>query len=151
MLDAFYGMQQGRSESTAEFILRVEDKQLQLGIDERTCFRYFTPLLDEEERARLDAVRELTVTMGGCTEDLLTWESLTARARFGAQCTKLAPGRNNLMISGFDPQLVAEADPGVASVVQVPAWKTGSVSGKQLYRTHADLQAAAQGGGQYGR
>ena len=99
----------------------------------------------------MDAVRELTTTLGGCTEGLLMWESLTARARFGAQCTKLAPGRNNLMISGFGPQLVGEADPGMASVVQVPARKTGSVSGKQLYSTHADLQAAAQGGGQYGR
>ena len=89
--------------------------------------------------------------MGGCTEGLLTWESLTARARFGAQCTKLAPGHNNLMILGFGPQLVAEADPGMASIVQVPVWKAGSVSGKQLYSTHAHLQAAAQGGGQYGR
>ena len=79
------------------------------------------------------------------------WESLTVRARFGAQCTKLAPGRNNLMISGFGLQLVAEADPGMAIVVQVPVQKTGSVYGKQLHSTHADLQAAAQGGGQYGR
>ena len=97
------------------------------------------------------AVRELTATMGGCTEGLLTCESLTAWARFGAQCTKPVPGCNNLMILGFVLQLVADADPGMASIVQVPVWKTGSVSGKQLYSTHADLQAAAQGGGHYGR
>ena len=109
------------------------------------------PLLDKEERAHLDAVRELTVTMGGYTEGLLTWESLRALARFRAQCTKLVPGRNNLMISGFGPQLVVEADPGVVSIVQVPAQKTGSVFSKQLYSTHADLQAVALGGGQYGR
>ena len=109
------------------------------------------PLLDEEERAHLDAVRELTATMGGFTEGLLTWESLTARVRSRAQCTKLAPGRNKLMISRFGPQLVAEADPGVASIVQVPVRKAGLVSGKQLYSTHADLQTAAQGEGQYGR
>ena len=88
--------------------------------------------------------------MGGYTEGLVTWESMTAQARFGAQCTKLAPGCNNLMISGFGPQLVAEADPGVASIVQVPTRKAGSVSGKQLFSTQADLQAAPQGGGQYG-
>ena len=96
-------------------------------------------------------MRELTATMVGCVEGLLTWESLRAWARFGVQCTKLVPGCNNLMVSGFRSQLVAEADPGVASVVQVLARKTGSVSSKQLYSTHADLQAAAQGGGQYGR
>ena len=96
-------------------------------------------------------MRELTATMGGCTEGLLTWESLKAWARFGAQCTKLAPGRNNLMISGFGPQLVAEVDPGVSSIVQVPVWKAGPVSSKQLHSTHADLQAMAQGGSQYGR
>ena len=89
--------------------------------------------------------------MGGCTEGLLTWESLTAWARFGAQCTKLAPGCNNLMILGFGPQQVAEVDPGVASIVQVPVRKAGSVPSKQLCSTHADLQAAAQGGGQYGK
>ena len=101
----------------------MEVKRLQLGIEERTCFQHFVPLLDEEERAHLDAVRELTATMGGCTEGLLTWESLTAWARFRVQCTKLAPGHNNMMISRFGPQLVAEVDPGMVSIVQVPAWK----------------------------
>ena len=129
----------------------MEDKRLQLGINECTCFQHFTLQLDKEEQAHPDTVRELTNTMGGCTECLLTWESLTAWARFGAQCTKLAPGHNNLMILGFGPQLVVEADPGVASVVQVPARKASSVSGEQLYSTHADLQAAAPGGSQYGR
>ena len=88
-------------------------------------------------------MRELNNTMGGCMEGLLMWENLMAWARFGAQSTKLAPGRNNLMISGFGLQLVAEADPGVASIVQVPVWKASSVSSKQLCSTPAHLQAAA--------
>lgn len=65
-------MRQGHLESTAEFILRVEDKQLQLGIDEHTCFHHFTPLIDEEEQAHLDAIREFNATLDGCTEGLLT-------------------------------------------------------------------------------
>ena len=50
LLDAFYAMRQGKGETAAEYILRVEDKRLQLGVEETTCFRHFTPLLDEEER-----------------------------------------------------------------------------------------------------
>ena len=55
------------------------------------------------------------------------------------QCTKLATECNNLMISGFGSQLVVVVDPGTVSMVQVPAQKAGSASGKQLYSTHAHL------------
>ena len=72
-------------------------------MDEAACFRHFTPLLDEEERRRLDAVRELTATIGGTTDSLLTWENIVARARFGSQCSKLAPDRSALAITGFGP------------------------------------------------
>ena len=84
LLDAFYAMHQGKGETAAEYILRVEDKRLQLGVEETTCFRHFTQLLDEEERMCLDAVHKLTATIGGTTESLLTWENLVARARFGS-------------------------------------------------------------------
>ena len=73
-------MGQGKSKSAAEYILRVEDKRLQLNMEEAACYHHFTPLLGEEERMRLDAVRELTVTIGGTTDGLLTWENLVARA-----------------------------------------------------------------------
>ena len=96
-------MCQGKGETTAEYVLRIEDKRLQLSVDEAACFRHFTPLLDEEERMRLDAVRELTATIGGTTDSLLTWDNLVARARFGSQCSKLAPGRNPFTITGFGP------------------------------------------------
>ena len=72
-------------------------------MDEATCYRHFTPLLDEEERVKLDAVHELTATMAGTTSCLLTWDNLVARARFGSQCSKLAPGHHALAITGFGP------------------------------------------------
>ena len=72
-------------------------------MDEATCYRHFTPLLDEEERVKLDAIRELTATMAGTTSCLLTWDNLVARARFGSQCSKLAPGRHAFAITGFGP------------------------------------------------
>ena len=96
LLDAFYAMRQGKGETAAECILRVEDKRLQLGVEETTCFRHFTPLLGEEERMRLDSVCKLTATIGGTTESLLTWENLVARARFGSQSSKLTPGEIHL-------------------------------------------------------
>ena len=83
---------------------------------EATCFRHFTPLLDEEERARLDVVQELTATIGNTTLGLLTWESLVLHACFGTTCSKLAPGRSAFTITGFGPQEVGEAAPGVAAV-----------------------------------
>ena len=46
LLDAFYAMHQGKGETAVEYILRVEDKRLQLGVEETTCFRHFTLLLD---------------------------------------------------------------------------------------------------------
>ena len=77
-------MHQGKGETAAEYILRVEDKWLQLGVEETTCFRYFTPLLDEEKCMRLDAVCKLTATIGETTESPLTWENLVSHAKFGS-------------------------------------------------------------------
>ena len=101
LLNAFYAICQGRGETVAEYILCEEDKHLQLNVDEAACYRHFTPLLDEEERMCLDAIRKLTATLSGTTDCLLTWENLVSRARFGSQCSKLAPGRHPFAITGF--------------------------------------------------
>ena len=103
---------------------------------ETTCYRHFTPLLDEEERARLDAVHELTATIGNTTSGLLTYESLVSRAWFGTTCSKLAPGCSAFTITGFGPQEVGKAAPGVAAVQavgQLGKLKASSVAGKSRY------------------
>ena len=130
LLDAFYAVHQGKGETEAEYVLRVEDKRLQLGSEETTCFRQFTPLLDEEERMHLDTVHELTATIRGTTESLIMWENLMARARFGSQCSKLVPGRNPFAITGFRPQLVEEAAPRVLAVQVGTPRKTATATSK---------------------
>ena len=67
LLDAFFAMRQAESESAAQFIIRVEDKRALYNVAQDQCWRHFTPLLDVNERARLDEVMELTATMGGPT------------------------------------------------------------------------------------
>ena len=130
-----------------EFILQIEDKRLQLGVPETTCCRHFTPLLDEDERARLDAVRELTATLGGTTTGLLTWDSLVSCARFGMTCSKLAPGRHAFHITGFGLQGVDDAAPGVVSVQAGLSHKRAASVASQAARAvafhyaNADLQA----------
>ena len=64
LLDAFFGMRQADSELTAHFILHVEDKRALYNIVEDQCWHNFTPLLDVNERTRLDEVMELTATIG---------------------------------------------------------------------------------------
>ena len=115
----------------AEYILRVEDKCLQLNVDKAACYQHFTPLPDKEECMHLDAIHELTATLGGTTDCLLTWENLVSHARFGSQCSKLAPGRHPFAITGFGPQQVEEAVPGVAAM-QVPTpYKTAVATSKE--------------------
>ena len=103
LLDAFYAMRQGKEETAAEYILHMENKHLQLNVDEAACYRNFTPLLNKEECMQLDAVHELTATLGGTMYCLLTWENLVSHARFGSQCSKLAPGHHSFAITGFGP------------------------------------------------
>ena len=38
LLDAFYAMRQGREETAAEYILCMENKHLQLNVDEAACY-----------------------------------------------------------------------------------------------------------------
>ena len=79
----------------------MEDKRLQLNVDEAAFYCHFSPLLDEEECMRLDAFHELTDTLGGTTDCLLTWENLFSRARFGSLCSKLAPAVTLLQSQGL--------------------------------------------------
>ena len=103
LLDCFYGMRQGKIETSSQFILQIEDKSLQLGVQESTCYQHLTSLLDEDKRACLDAVCELKGKLGSTTTGLLTWESLVSREHFGTTCSKLAPSRHAFHITGFGP------------------------------------------------
>ena len=99
--------------------------------------------LHEEERNRLDAVHEFTMTIGNTTSGLLMWESLVLRAHFGTTCSNLAPGHSAFTITGFGPQEVGEAAPGVAAVQavgQLGKPKASSVAGKSPY-AEAELHA----------
>ena len=141
LLDAFYAMRQGRVETVAEYILYIEDKCLQLNADEAACYCHFIPLLDEEECMCLDAVCELTATLSGTMNYLLMWENLVSRARFGFQCSKLAPGPHPFAITGFRPQQVEEAAPGVAAVqVPIPCKIAVATSKERQNFATADLQ-----------
>ena len=53
-----------------------------------------------------------------------------SRARFGSQCSKLAPGRNPFAITGFGPQSGEEAAPGVAAVQVGTPRKTATATSK---------------------
>ena len=65
LLDAFFGMRQADSESAAYFFIRIEDKHSLYNVVEDQCWPHLTPVLDVNERSRLDEIMELTLTMGG--------------------------------------------------------------------------------------
>ena len=78
-------------------------------------------------------------------ESLLTWENLMARARFGSQCSKLMPGRNPFAITGFGPQSVEEAAPGVAAVQVGTPHKTATATSKDNRQHFVAVKLLAYG------
>ena len=70
-------MHHEENETSAAFIQRVKDKQLLYKVSAVQCYRHFLPLLDEDERAKLDDMFEFAATMGG-PEAMggLTWDNL---------------------------------------------------------------------------
>ena len=73
-------MRREENETSAAFIERVNDKRLLYKVPAAQCYRHFLPLLDEDERAKLDDVLEFAATMGG-PEAMggLTWDNLVWR------------------------------------------------------------------------
>ena len=65
LLDTFFAMRCAENEMSAAFIERVNDKWLLYKVPATQCYHHFLPLLDEDERAKLDDVLEFAATMGG--------------------------------------------------------------------------------------
>ena len=63
--DSFFAMEKAKGEGVPEYVIRIEDARVKLGIEERITFRSFLPRLPSEFRRKLDEFRALAATMGG--------------------------------------------------------------------------------------
>ena len=138
------------NKTSAAFIERVNDKWLLYKVTAAQYYHHFLPLLDEDERAKLDDVLEFAATMGG-PEAMggLTWDNLVCRAQHANIARKLAPeqAKMHTRITGFGPTKVAEPSARVASVALMMTKAMNRLGNRRLvgaYSSHfqAEMQEA---------
>ena len=142
LVDAFFNLHPTPTETTSEFILRVEDTRARVGVDQVTTFRSFFPRLPADVRHFLE--REVDVCHILHKPQELTWEIVVGFAKrmssrsnsSGATITgpgyvpiprtEPAAGVATVLTAGADaakpPPPAAPTPGGAAAPVGVPAY-----------------------------
>lgn len=99
------------------FLLRVEQKRLKYGYDEKECFRAFRSVLPWSYWTKLDEMREFAAIVDEDAEVEINWNTLIRRANHATKTTRLGPSSQNRVIAGMERTGIKIPPKGVAMAV----------------------------------
>ena len=99
----------------SSFVMNAEDKQARLGIDKESCYRTHAPKLERAGLLDLDGPTDYAALLVGVEYADFTWDNIVSLTQ--SRDMKIECGADGTVpLSGFAPPIVAQPQPGAATV-----------------------------------